>query len=180
QRRLAVVALLVARPEPVPAARVVRGAGLRRVSHEELELVGELIHARADGEVIRGLPAAVQHHNERQRLPAEARRKIHFVGARAGRVGVRALDEPPWRVVSAPDAPGARQSRADLLDHVFLDSLIRYPTGFDAAQQCIFYRNRWHSEERFAPAPRRAPPTRRRFVVPARGRRSRTQDGGAT
>ena len=88
QRRLALVALLVAGAEPVPALRRVGGAGLRGVDDEAGVLLGERVHARAGGEVVGRLGAAVQHHHQGQRLPVVAAGHVELVGAAAGLVAV--------------------------------------------------------------------------------------------
>ena len=85
QRGLARVALLVARAEPVPALRRVRGRRLRRIDDETGVLFGERVHARAGGEVVGRLGAAVQHDDQRQRLPAIAAGDVELVGAAARR-----------------------------------------------------------------------------------------------
>ena len=84
QRRLAGVAQLVLRLEPVPALRRVRLCGLLGIHHQEAVLVGQAIHLRARGEVVGRLGAAMQHHDHRARRIGCRRRHIDLVGPAAG------------------------------------------------------------------------------------------------
>ena len=93
QGRLAAVALLVVRVEPVPALRGVGRAGLRRPGDQAAVLLGERVHARAGGEVVRRLGAAVQHHDQRQRRAGARAGQIQLVGAGARLVGEGCRDE---------------------------------------------------------------------------------------
>ena len=61
-------ASLPAALEPVPAAAAVRLRRLGRVGDREAVGVGEAVHARTAGEVVRVLLAAVQHDDQRHRL----------------------------------------------------------------------------------------------------------------
>ena len=79
--------------EPVPALVRIGARRLRRVQHEEAALLGQLVHARAGGEVVGVLRAAVQHDDERQRPGREAGRLEQLEGARPARGGERAGDE---------------------------------------------------------------------------------------
>jgi hypothetical protein len=74
ERRLAGAAPLVAGSEPVPALVRVRARRLRRVENEDAVLLRQLVHPRADGEVVGVLGAAVQHDHQRQRLALRTRR----------------------------------------------------------------------------------------------------------
>ena len=56
-------------------------------------LLGHLVHARAGREIVGRLGAAVQHHDERQRLPAISARHVELVGAAPGLIGVGPLQE---------------------------------------------------------------------------------------
>ena len=67
QRRLAGPTDLVGALEPVPASVGVRGPRLGWIGHQEAELLGQGVHPRPCREIIRCLPAAVQHHDERHR-----------------------------------------------------------------------------------------------------------------
>ena len=69
QRGLALVALLVAHAEPVPAFRHVGGARLRRIDDEAIMLFSGRVHPRTGGEVIGRLGATVQHDNQGHGLP---------------------------------------------------------------------------------------------------------------
>ena len=60
-------------------------------------LFGQQVHARAGGEIVRRLGAAVQHDDQRQRLPAIAARHVELVGAAPGLIGVGPLQELPPR-----------------------------------------------------------------------------------
>ena len=88
QRGLALAVLLVARAEPVPAFRGVGGGGLGRIGDEAGVLLGARIHPRAGGEVVRRLGAAVQHDDQRDRLPAIAAGDVELVVAASGPVAV--------------------------------------------------------------------------------------------
>src|SRR5258708_18763447 len=72
QRRFTSTAPLIARAKPVPAFRRVRLAGLCRIDDETGLFFGDEIHARAGGEIVRRLGAAVQHDYQRERLPVVA------------------------------------------------------------------------------------------------------------
>ena len=67
QRRLAPAADLVARIEPVPAPVGVRRRRLGGIGDEEAEFLRQHVHPRPRREIVRSLPAAVQHDDERQR-----------------------------------------------------------------------------------------------------------------
>ena len=69
QRGLAFVALLVGAAEPVPAFRRVGVAALRRIDHEAVLFFCDEVHPGAGGEIVRRLGAAVQHDDQRKRLP---------------------------------------------------------------------------------------------------------------
>jgi hypothetical protein len=86
QRRLA-FASLVLRLEPVPAARSVRLARLRRIDGGEAELVGEPVHTRAGGEIFRILLASMQHDDERHAARRAVRRQVQGVSAAADSIG---------------------------------------------------------------------------------------------
>ncbi len=66
-RRFPGTASLVGRLEPVPVPHRVRGGDLLGVSDEEPVLLRQLAHPRGGGEVVGGLRAAVQHHDQRPR-----------------------------------------------------------------------------------------------------------------
>jgi hypothetical protein len=68
QGGLTAVALLVARIEPVPAFLRIGGGWLRGIRDKEDPLFGKLIHPRAGREIVGGLGAAMQHHDERELL----------------------------------------------------------------------------------------------------------------
>ena len=91
--------------EPVPALVRVRARRLRRVEDEEALLLGERVHARAGGEVVRVLGAAVQHDDQRQGATLEAGRLEQLEAARAGCGGEGALAEAA--------GPGDRRRRVD-------------------------------------------------------------------
>ena len=93
QRRLALAAALVAGEEPVPALVGVGARRLRRVENVQALLLGQRVHARAGGEVVRVLAAAVQHDHQRQGATVEARRLEQLEAARAGFGGEAAFGE---------------------------------------------------------------------------------------
>jgi hypothetical protein len=68
--RLAHLAPLVVRLEPVPAPLSVGFGGLLGVDDEEAAALGQLVHARAGREIFGVLGAAVEYDQERQRLSA--------------------------------------------------------------------------------------------------------------
>ena len=94
QRGLAAVALLVLRLEPVPALGDVGRGRLGRVGDQAAMLLGQLVHARAGGEVVGRLGAAVQHDHQRQCLPVIGAGHVELVGAAAGLVAVRSGKKP--------------------------------------------------------------------------------------
>ena len=65
QRRFAAAAFLVRVLEPVPAALRIGLLRLRRIQHHEAVRLRHLVHRRAGGEIVRGLGAAMQHHQQR-------------------------------------------------------------------------------------------------------------------
>jgi hypothetical protein len=67
---------------------MVRGGGLRRIDDEAVVLFGERVHARAGGEVVGRLRAAVQHDDQRERLPTIAAGDVELVNAASGLVPV--------------------------------------------------------------------------------------------
>ena len=97
QRRLALTAPLVGRAKPIPALRRVRVAGLCGIDHEAGLFFGDQVHARPGGEIVRRLGAAVQHDDQRERLPLIAAGDVELVGAGSGRVAVGRFDELPAR-----------------------------------------------------------------------------------
>ena len=114
------VALLIARVEPVPAPGGVGRLGLRRIGDEERLLLGEIVHPRAGREVVGRLGAAVQHHHEGQRLSVVAAWNVELVRAASRRIGVAALVEPRavrQRSARGPPGRGIRRARADRIAH---------------------------------------------------------------
>jgi hypothetical protein len=79
QRRLTATALLVLRPEPVPALRGIRLCGLFGVHDDKTVRVRQTVHLRARGEVVGRLRAAVQHHDHRGRHIRRHGRHIDLV-----------------------------------------------------------------------------------------------------
>ena len=90
----ATAAGLVVVLEPVPAARWIGLLCLRGVQHEEITLQARLVHARARGEVVGVLGAAVQHHHHRQCLTTVAWWHIELVLERRGAMRMPARGEP--------------------------------------------------------------------------------------
>ena len=106
QRGLAAAAPLVARVEPVPALLGVGGGGLPRIGDQQPLVLRERVHARAGGEVVRRLGAAVEHDQQRRRLPAIGARDVELVGAGSGLVGEGTRDElRPFRHRRRPRWP---------------------------------------------------------------------------
>ena len=87
--------LLVTRPEPVPTLGGVGRGGLGWISDKTIVLFGAQIHARAGGEVLGGLGAAVQRDDHRQGLAAIAARHVELVGAASDLVAVGPHEELP-------------------------------------------------------------------------------------
>ena len=86
-------AALMPAVEPVPAGGGVGAARLARVGDDEAEFLGESVHLRAEGEVFRVLPAAVQHEDEREIPPFMGGRDIEPVVERSRGVAIRPLEE---------------------------------------------------------------------------------------
>jgi hypothetical protein len=86
-RRLAFVALLVGEIEPVPAGRQIGARRLLGIGDDEAALLGEPVHARADGEIVGVLRAAVEHDDQRKRAAFGAAWNIDLVVPRARRAG---------------------------------------------------------------------------------------------
>ena len=101
---------LVLAAEPVPAFLRVGRRRLRRVGDEERLLLRDLVHARAGGEIVRRLRAAVQHHDEGQALPAITARNVELVGPAAGLARKGVLVEGG---AGGQGRPGARHPAAD-------------------------------------------------------------------
>ena len=78
---------------------------LRRIGDEKRLLLRQLVHPRAGGKVVGRLGAAVQHHDERQRLSGVAARNVELVGPASGLIGIGALFERRSR-------PAAERERA--------------------------------------------------------------------
>jgi hypothetical protein len=105
-RRLTPAAPLVCRHEPVPAPRHVGGHVLSWVRHQERALLGELVEPGPGGGRVGILGAAMEHDDERHRLPRTPARDVELVRAGSCLVRVGALDEAPaGRRVDLPCAP---------------------------------------------------------------------------
>ena len=78
---------LVGEIEPVPASRGIGARRLFRIGDDEAQFVGEAVHARADGEVVGVLRAAVQHDDQGNRAASGALRNIDLVVPGAGGAG---------------------------------------------------------------------------------------------
>jgi hypothetical protein len=87
-RWFAGVAPLVFRPEPVPKAAPVGGAGLLGTGHHERVPLGQFVHPCTGGEVGRVLLAAVEHDDEWYRLADVATGNVEVVVARPGGLGM--------------------------------------------------------------------------------------------
>ncbi len=93
QAGLAFVPALVAGAEPVPALVGIRRLGLLRIGDEDIVRLGELVHARARREILRRLRAAVQHDEQRHRLPAMAGGDVEPEAAPASRAPHKVIVE---------------------------------------------------------------------------------------
>src|SRR5438270_3065451 len=102
------IALLVAFAEPVPAALDVGTPRLRGIGNDDPELFRRLIHARAGGEILRRLFAAVQHHHQRQRLSAVHAGQVQHVEARPGAADENAPSETARPRSTPEEKPGAK------------------------------------------------------------------------
>ncbi len=94
QRRLALVAPLVALAEPVPALLQVRRTGLPGIGDQAGGLFGRLVHAGARGEVVGRLGAAMQHDDQGNRLPTIAAGHVELVGTASGPAAESGCQEP--------------------------------------------------------------------------------------
>ena len=84
---------LVGALEPVPAGRRIGARRLLRIGDDEAELVGERVHPRSDGEIVRLLGAAVQHDDQRPaRGHRRTDRRIDLVVPRARGAGEASRD----------------------------------------------------------------------------------------
>ncbi len=126
---LALIAHLVRETEPVPASRWIGARRLSRIGDDEAVLLGEAVHPRAQGEVVRVLRAAMQHDDQRQRAALRVAGDIDLVVPRTRFAGegpreigrpVRRRDRPrlgrsrhraPVRRRSAGDRPDATASK---------------------------------------------------------------------
>src|SRR5947207_462807 len=111
-------------PAPVPAPRRIGRHALLRIGNDEAYLVGELVHARAGGEIVRILLAAMKHDDERARLPVAARGNVGLVAARAGTIAIARAHESARKTRSnwsrpSPQPPGKPSGEA----HRGLDSV---------------------------------------------------------
>ena len=93
QRRFAMATLLVARAKPIPALRGIGGGGLFWIRDQAGASLGECIHARAGGEVVGRLGAAVQHDDQGECLPVIAAGNVELVSTVSCVVAVGACKE---------------------------------------------------------------------------------------
>lgn len=84
-RRLARVAALIARAEPVPARLRVLAARLAGIDHHQPVRFGQRVHPGADGEVFGRLGAAVKHQHDPLDPIRSGRRRVCAIGAAACR-----------------------------------------------------------------------------------------------
>jgi hypothetical protein len=105
--RLAHLAPLVVRLEPVPAPLPVGFGGLLGIDDEEAAALGQLVHARAGREIFGVLGAAVEHDQQRQRLSRRPARNIQPVRARPS-----AIRERPGDELSRQSDLGLRRTRS--------------------------------------------------------------------
>ena len=88
ERRLALPAALILRPEPIPALRDICAQSLLGIGDEEAMLLGEVVHPRSGREVVGGLGAAVQHHDQCALLIIALGGNVEFVFPRTSRVRI--------------------------------------------------------------------------------------------
>ncbi len=116
---------LMGRLEPVPARARIVPPVLRRIGNGKPLLVGQRVHVRADGEVVRGLRAAVQHEDQPLGPLWFAGGQIEFVFARSRGAAVltvqilRTLRDAGHRNLARPGRLGrlGRFGRLDRLRH---------------------------------------------------------------
>jgi hypothetical protein len=87
--RLSPFARLLCRLEPVPAVAAVGLRALGGVRDQETTFLGQPVHLRAGGKVIRVLLAAMQHHDQRHRHAFVGGGDVELVAAHAHRALVR-------------------------------------------------------------------------------------------
>src|SRR5207247_701653 len=97
QRGLALTSPLVSRAKPIPAFRWVCVVGLGWIDHKAGLFLGDQVHARACGEIVRRLSAAVQHDDQGECLPLIAARDVELVLSRSCRIAVSRFNEPSAR-----------------------------------------------------------------------------------
>jgi hypothetical protein len=78
---LAGASLLILGPEPIPALARIGGGYLRGIDDEEGVELGQRIHKRVRGKIVRVLSTAMEHDEERQGLARIATRDIQLVRA---------------------------------------------------------------------------------------------------
>jgi hypothetical protein len=81
QRGLAAAAPLIGGVEPVPAALRIRRRRLPGIGDEQPVLLGQRVHPRASGEILRRLGAAMQHDQQRPRTGGQSSRHVEPVVA---------------------------------------------------------------------------------------------------
>ena len=79
QRRLSLAPALIIRPKPVPAPPRIGQAMLGWIDDEEAVFLGKAIHPGSRSEIIRGLGAAMQHHDQREPLTAPNARNVKLI-----------------------------------------------------------------------------------------------------
>src|SRR6185437_11373428 len=81
KRWLTAVPRLVSSAEPVPTFGEVGRRRLPRIGDQTSLLLGQFIHARSNGEVIRRLPAAMQHDDQWEVCAAIAAWNVQFIAS---------------------------------------------------------------------------------------------------
>ena len=146
-RRLARAGALVRRGEPVPVAAPVGRSRLLRIDDQEGVAFGQLVHARAGGEVDRVLCTAVEHHDKRDRVAAVSAGNIEVVTPRPRGLGVVAT------MALADEASASRRRSTGLGRRSAFGHLAERevwsagPLGTGAFKRSI--RRRWRDEARW-------------------------------
>lgn len=100
-RRLAAPTGLIVRLVPVPAPGEVRALALLGIEDDKPQLIGQPVHAGADGEIHGRLRTAMQHHDQRHAAQRRSMGRVEPIGERALRAGElsghKAAGRGPWQ-----------------------------------------------------------------------------------
>src|SRR6266851_1708524 len=94
KRRFTPAALLVGSAKPVPEFRLVCLAALCGIDHKASLFFCNKVHPRTGGEIVWRLGAAVQHTDQRKRLPLITAWDEEPIGTASRRIAAGAFDEP--------------------------------------------------------------------------------------